>query len=144
MGIGAGRRTSARVSRDGRWLVYVSDESGRDEVYAQAFPGLGRKVQISVAGGSEPVWHPRGGEIVYRAAGSRDFMSVTVQAGEALVPQAPRVLVSDAGMSRGSADHTEYDVALDGRLLAVEEASTDRHIALHIILGWAQAAVLLP
>ena len=47
--------TGPRVSPDGRWIVYVSDESGRNEVYAQAFPDLGRKVQVSVAGGTEPI-----------------------------------------------------------------------------------------
>jgi hypothetical protein len=133
----------ARVSPDGRWLAYVSDESGRPEVYAQAFPGLGRKVQISVAGGVEPIWNPRGGEIVYRSGSSRDFMSVTVRAGEMLAPSAPRVLVSDARISRGTPDHTNYDVARDGRLLAVEEPPSDPHAAMHLVLGWAHAAGLV-
>ena len=124
--------TSARVSPDGRY-----------EIYAQAFPDLGRKVQISVAGGSEPIWHPRGGEIVYRSAASRHFMSATVQAKETLVLSPPRVLVSDAGLVRGEADHTHYDVAPDGRLLAVEEAPAGERVDLHIILGWAQSAGLL-
>jgi Tol biopolymer transport system component/aminoglycoside phosphotransferase (APT) family kinase protein len=134
---------SPRVSPDGRWIIYVSDESGRNEVYAQAFPDLGRKVQVSVAGGTEPIWHPRGGEIVYRSATSRDFMSVAVQARETLVLSPPRVLVSDAGMSRGTPDHTYFDVAPDGRLLASEAQPADARAELHIILGWAQAAGLL-
>ena len=135
--------TGARVSRDGRSIVYVSDESGRDEVYTQAFPELGRKVQISVAGGSEPIWNPRGGEIVYRAGASRDFMSVAVRSGEGGAVSAPRVLVSGAGTARGAVDHTNYDVAPDGRLLVVEEARADPHAALHVVLGWAQAAELI-
>ncbi|MCM2257961.1 MAG: serine/threonine-protein kinase [Vicinamibacteria bacterium] len=135
--------SSARVSRDGRFVVYVSDESGRDEIYAQAFPGLGHKVQLSVAGGTEPVWHPKGGEVVYRAATSRDFMGVTVQAGEVLVPAAPRVLASDAGTDRGGADHTNYDVAADGRLLVFEEPSEEVRRSLHVVLGWGRAAGLV-
>ncbi len=132
-----------RVSPDGRWIAYVSDESGRDEVYVQAFPDLGRKVQVSVAGGTEPNWHPRGGEIVYRAATSRDRMSVAAQGRETLLLSPPRVLVSDAGTVRGVPDHTEFDVAPDGRILAAEEPPADARPELHIILGWAQAAGLL-
>jgi hypothetical protein len=135
--------TGPRVSPDGRWIVYTSDESGRNEVYAQAFPGLGHKLQISVAGGSEPIWHPRGSEIVYRSATSRDFMSVAVRPKETLLLSPPRVLVSDAGTARGTPDHTEFDVAPDGRLLAVEEPPADVRAELHIVLGWAQAAGLL-
>jgi Tol biopolymer transport system component len=135
--------TAPRVSPDGRWLAYVSDESGRNEVYAQAFPELGRKVQVSVAGGAEPVWHPRGGEIVYRSTSSRTFMSVAVQARETLALSPPRVLVSDAGTARGTADHTQFDVAPDGRLLAVEEPAADARSEMRIVLGWAQAAGLL-
>lgn len=78
--------SNARLSPDGRWIAYVSDESGRREVYAQSFPGLGRKVQISVGGGLEPMWNPRGGAIVYRSTTSRNFVSVSVAAREALLP----------------------------------------------------------
>jgi hypothetical protein len=53
------------------------------------------------------------------------------------------VLVSDAGTARGSAGHTEFDVAPDGRLLAAEEPPADARAELHIILGWAQAAGFL-
>ncbi len=44
------------LSPDGRWLAYVSDESGRNEVYVRTFPGFTSKVQVSQDGGSEPVW----------------------------------------------------------------------------------------
>ena len=53
-------------SPDGRWLAYVSNESGRYEVYVQPFPGPGQKVQISSEGGAEPVWSPNGKELFYR------------------------------------------------------------------------------
>ena len=96
-------------------------------------------------GGAEPVWHPRGTELVYRAALSRHFMGVTVKAsGDALVMSAPREIASDAGLQRGEADHTEFDVAPDGRLLAAEETPPDYRLDMHVIIGWAQAAKLLP
>jgi Tol biopolymer transport system component len=58
-----------RFSPDGRWLAYISDESGRYEVYAQPYPGPGGTVQISQGGGTEPVWNPNGRELFYRYQG---------------------------------------------------------------------------
>jgi Tol biopolymer transport system component len=55
-------------SPDGRWIAYVSNESGRPEIYVTAFPDAGRKWQISDGGGSSPRWNATGGEIVYHAS----------------------------------------------------------------------------
>ena len=52
-------------SRDGRWLAYASDESGRFEVYVQRFPGPGEKIVVSTGGGTEPVWARTGRELYY-------------------------------------------------------------------------------
>ena len=49
--------SAPRFSPDGRWLAYVSDESGRFEIYVQPYPGPGGKWQISTEGGTEPVWN---------------------------------------------------------------------------------------
>jgi Tol biopolymer transport system component len=54
------------VSPDGRWLAYVSNESGRAEVYARSFPSMAGRYQVSLDGGTEPAWSPRGGELFYR------------------------------------------------------------------------------
>src|SRR5438105_5056575 len=54
-----------RLSPDGRWLAYASDESGRSEVYVRPFPGPGGRAQISAAGGAEPVWSPDGARLLY-------------------------------------------------------------------------------
>jgi Tol biopolymer transport system component len=57
-----------RLSPDGRWLAYVSEQSGTREVYVQAFPGPGARVQVSSGGGIEPVWNPNGRELFYRTS----------------------------------------------------------------------------
>jgi len=58
-----------RLSPNGRWLAYVSEQSGRREVYVQAFPGPGARVQVSSGGGAEPVWNPKNDrELFYRTA----------------------------------------------------------------------------
>ena len=54
----------------------MSDESGRPEVYVQPFPGPGGKRQISIDGGTEPMWNPSGGELFYRLG--RKFIAVPV------------------------------------------------------------------
>jgi len=55
-------------SPDGKWIAYVSNESGTDQVYVAPFPGPGGKWQISIAGGSRPVWRRDGKEIIYLAS----------------------------------------------------------------------------
>jgi dipeptidyl aminopeptidase/acylaminoacyl peptidase len=53
------------VSPDGKWLAYVSNESGREEVYAMPFPDGGPRIQVSIEGGNEPQWSPLGDEIFF-------------------------------------------------------------------------------
>src|SRR5262249_30305783 len=54
-----------QFSPDGKWIAYQSNESGRFEIYVQAFPGPGRKFQISSYGGAQPRWNKNGKEIFY-------------------------------------------------------------------------------
>jgi eukaryotic-like serine/threonine-protein kinase len=61
--VSTSRRRS--FSPDGRWLAYVSDETGRSEVYVQAFPHLGQKRQISTAGGTNPAWSRNGRKLTF-------------------------------------------------------------------------------
>jgi eukaryotic-like serine/threonine-protein kinase len=56
---------TARFSPDNRWVVYVSDISGRQEIYVRPFPGPGAVWQISTGGGVDPVWSPDGSEIYF-------------------------------------------------------------------------------
>ena len=58
-------------SRDGRWLAYTPDISGREEVYVRPFPGSGKPTQVSVDGGVVPAWNPRGGELFFLGDSSR-------------------------------------------------------------------------
>ncbi len=81
--------TAPKVSPDGRWLAFVSDESGRNEIYVAPVSGpVGRK-QISIGGGSEPRWARSGREIFYRNGGK--MMAVRVQAGDTLSMGVPRL-----------------------------------------------------
>jgi Tol biopolymer transport system component len=57
--------TEGVISRDGKWIAYVSDESGRFEVYVQPFNNKGERIQISSAGGFEPCWSKDGTELFF-------------------------------------------------------------------------------
>ena len=69
----------ARVSHDGRWMGYVSNESGRNEVYVTRFPTSGERWKVSTNGGERPTWRRDGRELFYRE-GSK-LMAVSVSAG---------------------------------------------------------------
>ena len=65
------RRPPTRVmvpSPDGRWFAYISDHSGRPEVYLRALSGSDVQLQVSVDGASEPIWSRDGQELFYRRA----------------------------------------------------------------------------
>lgn len=62
---GADNELAPNVSADGRWLAFVSDYSGSDEVYVTSFPAAGGRIQISTKGGNSPVWAPDGRTLYY-------------------------------------------------------------------------------
>ncbi len=80
-----------RFSPDGRWIAYVSNESGKEEVYVVPFPGPGGKWQISTAGGRAPHWTRGGSEIVYQAPGD-EIMAVEVRAASTFQAGIPTAL----------------------------------------------------
>ena len=70
------REGNARVSPDGRWVAYDSDESGSDEVYVQAYPTPGLKTLVSAGGGANPVWRGDGRELYY--VNGRQLFAVSI------------------------------------------------------------------
>src|SRR5262249_50285131 len=82
--------TGGRLSPDGCWMAYASDESGGYEVYVQGFPSRGGKRQVSIKGGTGPCWRRDGKELFYYSADGK-LMAMEVKAGasfEAGVPSA--------------------------------------------------------
>jgi len=102
-----------RFSPDGRWVAYVSNESGKDEVYAAQFDKPLERVQISNGGGAHPVWSPNGREMYYN--NERKLYAVPITyAAASLERGEPRVLFSD-----NAADWTGIDITPDGKRFLV-------------------------
>ena len=124
----------ARLSADGRWMAYVSDESGRNEIYVRAFPDRGRRWQVSIDGGTQPAWHGNSREIFYRNADR--MMSVTLTATAAGVElSAPQQLFDRVYSYGGGITISNYDVTADGqRFLMVKDESA---AGLRVVLNWS-------
>jgi hypothetical protein len=101
------------VSSDGKWIAYASDESGRSEVYVQAFSRTGvsgRKWQVSYKGGSWPKWRKDGRELFFISA-DKEIVSVDVESSGSFRSVAPRVLFAPGGYGPDA----RFDVTADGR-----------------------------
>jgi dipeptidyl aminopeptidase/acylaminoacyl peptidase len=123
----------ASVSPDGRFVAYISDESGRNEVYAIPASGKGQRVAISLEGGTGPVWSRDGRELFYRAGDN--LMSVQVRTRGDLVLGARRKLLDLSGYDSGL--FHEFDVSSDGqRFLLIRSDPASRPVRLDIILNW--------
>ena len=119
----------ARFSPDARWVVYQSDESGRWEIYIQAFQGSGEKHRVSVDGGSLPSWRADGKELFYKSNDGK-LMAVAVQSGPDLSLGEPRLLFLPRNNALG------YEVSPDGqRFLIASSAGTPAQST--VILNWS-------
>ena len=90
-----------RLSPDGRWMAYASDESGRSEVYVRAFPTPGARSQISTDGRQRSRWRRDGKELFYQSA-DRMLMAATVKADASFTVGAPRALFKMPIADRGA------------------------------------------
>jgi serine/threonine protein kinase len=134
---------SMKFSPDGRWVAYASDESGKPEVYVQAFPGPGPKIQISNDGGNDPVWRRSGGELFYR--NGEKMMVVAVSTFPRFQASAPKQLwageysegtASSCGMPGVSSSN--YDVSADGQrfLMVRDDDASVFATRVVVVLNW--------
>lgn len=102
----------ARLSPDGRWMAYASNESKREEVYVAGFPIVGEKHQISSGGGSRPVWSRDGKELYYMSPAGK-VMAVEIKSRGTFQATAPKPLFAVRFPFRNH----NFDVTKDGRFL---------------------------
>ena len=123
------------LSPDGRWMTWVSDESGRPEVFLSDFPAAHQKWQVSSGSGTSPFWSPDGSKIFYDTQDG--LMAVTLGTGALPDPGKPTLLIRrDSARS----DLAGPIVATDGkRFLALRYAETGTPEPLRLIRNWKKA-----
>jgi Tol biopolymer transport system component len=107
------------ISADGRWIAYVADETGRNEVFVRRFPLGVPRLQASRDGGEEPAWSRNGHELYFRHGPEMLAVRLDADAGEPRLTE-PEVLFGGRYHYNLYPTNT-YDVAPDGRFLMVEE-----------------------
>ena len=103
------------LSPNGRWLAYVSDESGRPEVYVRSFPNVAAtRQQVSTTGGVEPRWAHSGRELFYKSP-AQEFVAVRVRAEQDFVIVGRDVLFTPDAPLPNDVYAQQYDVSPDGQ-----------------------------
>ena len=127
-----GNLLSPRVSPDGGFIAYVSDISGREEVYVVPFPEADRRHTISTDGGHSPVWSRDGRELFYVT--DDRLMTVAVETADGFRPGTPRELFR--GQFVRDSNSAYYDVALDGErfVMVQSESAAEQRTVLHFVL----------
>jgi Tol biopolymer transport system component len=123
------------LSPDGRWMAYVSNESGRYEVYVQPYPGPGGKWQISTDGGMDVRWSANGRELTYRDGDKMMATDITTQ--PAFSAGKPRMLFEGPYVPP-SPNNSYYDVSADGQRFLMLKPTEQAQAAtqINVVLNW--------
>jgi serine/threonine-protein kinase len=127
---------SPMISPDGTWLAYMSNESGRNEVYLRRYPDGGARWRISHEGGTEPMWHPEGRELFYRDGPT--LWSARLQLGETAVVTRRDSLFDGAFYT--NIRWPEYDVTPDGDHFVMIKRTGQAQEPV-VALGWVQEVI---
>jgi len=132
---GPGEQMYAQFSPDGRWVAYVSNETGNYELYVAPFPWTGAKWQVSSGGGWVPRWS-RSGKLFYQAAGStKTWVAEGDGHGPSFEVRSVRVAFDATNLSPNIAA-AQYAVTADGqRFLEITTGDTGR-LPLTVIQNW--------
>jgi eukaryotic-like serine/threonine-protein kinase len=125
-----------RFSPDGHWLAYISNATGRHEIYVQSYPGPGGKWQISTEGGTEPAWNRNGRELFYRSGNKMMAVDIATQPGFAA--GTPRMLFEGRYETAPFAA-SNYDVSPDGQHFLMVKPSEQEQSAptqINVVLNW--------
>jgi eukaryotic-like serine/threonine-protein kinase len=128
------------ISPNGRWMAYVSDESGRFEVYVRSFPGPGGKWLISQEGGIARLWARNGKQLFYYQRDGGQIWAVDVRANDGFSASKPRLLFKAPGWVGGDPIRS-WDVSLDGQrflMVTTEGAKPTPVTELVFVMNWFQ------
>ncbi len=133
----AAREFDGRFSSDRRWVSYVSNETGMNEVFVQPFPPTGGKWQVSNGGGLSPRWRADGRELFYLTP-QGEMRVVSVDGARSFAAGPPRTLFHVEAVRTGLPGNTSYEVTRTGeRFLVNFTRRTPPDSAISVILNWA-------
>jgi dipeptidyl aminopeptidase/acylaminoacyl peptidase len=127
----------AKLSPDGRWLAYTSDESKRREIYVQSFPTPGGKWQVSTNGGERSVWSKDGRELYFVSPDGK-MMAAEVKSGSKFEAGVPKPLF-DVRLAAGGLNNVWFDVGKDGRFLIPVQAEQSATAPMTVVVNWQAA-----
>lgn len=135
--------TQAQLSPDGQWMAYVSNESGRDEVYLASFPKPSLKVRVSTGGGRQPRWRRDGKELFFISLDSK-LMAVSIPREPASGVGTPEALFEAPFSPSGTgvpypATSFQYDVTADGQRFLMRTPAADSTVPITVVLNWTAA-----
>jgi Tol biopolymer transport system component len=126
--------TDGRISPDGRWVVYRSNESGRNEIYVAPFPGPGGKWQISTAGGYAPRWRHDGSEIFYLTPDNKLMVASVNGKSAGFEVGAIKPLFATHIVFAGG---YQYDASADGQRFLIDTSPEQATSApITVVLNW--------
>jgi DNA-binding winged helix-turn-helix (wHTH) protein/Tol biopolymer transport system component len=125
-----------RISPDGRWVAYVSDRSGVQEVYVQRYPQLDDPQRISIGGGAQPQWRADQRELFFLSP-DRSLMAVSVTGADRLSFGAPRWLFRVSLGSGPFGARDSYAVTADGQSFLVDARHGDNAFSpITLVINW--------
>ena len=134
-----------RISSNGRWLAYTSNESGRNEIYVHPYPDVSTgKWQVSTEGGDSPLWSQDGHELFYR--NGDEVMAVPVKTDPSFSMETPKILFKGtyvtANFNMGTLELNPWDISPDGKhFLMMKESGANASAGegprkINVVLNW--------
>ena len=121
-----------RISPDGKWIAYVSTESGQTQVYVTAASGQGGKWQVSTAGGDFPAWRGDGKELYFFDPSDMLYAAeMSDKSGQVEVGQVRMLFHQDS-----SANGVAYDASRDGQKFLFNVGAQDASAPLTLVVNW--------
>jgi len=127
------------ISPNGKWVAYMSDESGRPEIYVRPFPAASGKWQVSDGGGSWPAWSLDGSELIFRSqdglmAAPVSDNEVTFRAGRPEILTQGDFSADQVGIVVAGSIFSDFDPMPGGESFVVLQGSDDQRIQSHVTL----------
>jgi Tol biopolymer transport system component len=123
-----------RISPDGKWLAYTSDDSGVREIRMMRFGDASQDHQVTTGGGDWAQWAPDGKSIYYRQSGALYRLTISLENG---MPTDRPTLVYDRDFGQSDFDFCDYEIAPDGRILLIEPSERGPKVTqVNVMLNW--------